>query len=172
MGNQEGLYMSESTESQNTNSDTLRKKPNVLQGLGYFLTLRSYGNELLTRNGRSYLFGMSLIMLLVSTAEAVAWGYLGSTFSPSHQFVGWACSGLFVFMLMWFFDRSLLTSDLLESEHIRTLNGDVIDKIEADNWADKIKDYFKSFWQIKSFILRIGVVALSIPIAIEGTGKS
>lgn len=105
---------------------------------------------------------MSLIMLLVSTAEAVAWGYLGSTFSPSHQYAGWMLSGLFVFMLMWFFDRSLLTSDLLENEHIKTLNGEVITKGTADAISGKIKLFFQEAWHLKSFFLRLGVVALSI----------
>lgn len=147
---------------QYVDNTVIRKKPNAFLKFWFFITLRSYGNDLLTRNGRSYLFGMSLIMLLVSTAEAVAWGYLGSTFSPSHQYTGWILSGLFVFMLMWFFDRSLLTSDLLENEHIKTLNGEVVAKRTSDSVWGKIKIFFEEAWHLKSFFLRLGVVALSI----------
>lgn len=154
--------MTETIQDCESSPNLLRQKPSKLRGLWNFMTLRSYGNDLLTRSDKTYLIGMSLIMLLVSTAEALAWGYLGSTFSPNHQLVAWSCMGLFVFMLMWFFDRSLLTSDLLESEHIKTLNGEFVEKsIEKDS-LDKIKNVFKSIWHYKSFLIRVGVVALSI----------
>lgn len=155
--------MSESVEkSHQVEQVVIRNKPNFFTKFWFFLTLRSYGNDLLTRSGRSYLFGMSLIMLLVSTAEAVAWGYLGSTFSPNHQYIGWISLGLFVFMLMWFFDRSLLTSDLLEREHIKTLNGEVIVEKDTHGVLGKVKKFIIGTWHLKGFIARIGVVGLSI----------
>jgi hypothetical protein len=99
-----------------------RKPASLLDKFWFFLTLRPYGNDLLTRNGRSYLLAMSLITLLVALAEAFSWGYLASTMNRQNIFIGWIGFGIFVFILMWFFDRSLMTSDLLEAEHDLKLN--------------------------------------------------
>ena len=57
-----------------------RRKANVLQRGWHFLTLRPYGNDLLTRSGGGYLILMSLVMFLVAFAEALAWGNFGKTF--------------------------------------------------------------------------------------------
>ena len=155
--------MSESVDkNQNLDAMVIRNKPSFFTDFWFFLTLRSYGNDLLTRSGRNYLFTMSFTMLLASTAEAVAWGYLGSTFSPNYQYTGWISLGSFVFLLMYFFDRSLLTSDLLEREHVKTLNGEIIVEKESQGVLGKAKDVVINVWHLKSFILRIGVVALSI----------
>ena len=138
-----------------------RPKPGVLATLGYTLTLRSYGNNLLTRAGRGYLFGMSLIMLLVALAEAVGWGYLGSTFIPHYPLAGWLSLGGFVFILMWIFDRSLMTADLIDKEHTATLQGLPYPTPTATNAS-----IFTKFWaglcEYFAFIFRLTIALVSL----------
>ena len=100
-----------------------RVQPTRWARLWYVVSLRPYGNDLLTRSSRSALMVMSCLMLLVATAEGIAWGYLGSAFTPQHPWLGGIALGLFVFVLMWLFDRSLVTFDFLEQEHAHTLSG-------------------------------------------------
>ena len=49
-----------------------RKKPNFLQRIIFFMTLRQSGNNLLTSGAKGYLIAMSVIMILVAVAEGVA----------------------------------------------------------------------------------------------------
>ncbi len=92
-------------------------RPNALQRAWYFVTMRPYGRELLTRANNGYLITLALVMLLAAGAEAVAWGYLGTTFTPHQPLWGGAALGCFVFALFWLFDRSLVTHDLMLREH-------------------------------------------------------
>ncbi len=58
-----------------------RPTPSFLQNIFYALTLRVYGNNLLTRAGRGYLWIMTFLMLLVAVVEGVSWGYFGTQMS-------------------------------------------------------------------------------------------
>ena len=130
-----------------------RPKPRWWTHLWFFLTLRPYGNDLLTRHGRGYLLAMSLITLLVALAEAFSWGYLASTMSRTSIWIGWLGFGLFVFTLMWFFDRSLMTADLIEAEHAAKFS-------TQPTSAKTLKN--KTWKANLSFVLRIVLAALSL----------
>ena len=130
----------------------MQKNPNFIIKMWHFLTLRTYHNNLLTTGGGSYLTVVSFIMILAAFSEGFAWGFLGSTFTPETPLLGWIGLGSFVFLLMWFFDRSLASADLLKHEHEKTLNG-----LEKDNFS--FKNFFKNSLP---FIARFVIVILSL----------
>lgn len=130
----------------------MNDKINFLVRIGHFLTLKTYHNNLLTSGGATYLTVVSFIMILAALSEGFAWGFLGSTFTPEQPMIGWIGLGAFVFLLMWFFDRSLASADLLKDEHSKTLNGE---KKEVSSFKKNWKNYLP-------FIVRLGVVCCSL----------
>lgn len=110
-----------------------RKKPHFFQKMIFFITLRQSGNNLLTNGAKGYLVAMSVIMTLVAIAEGVAWGYFGTAFIPTNPMVAGLTVGTFIFLLIWFFDRILLTADFMEHQHRVCLNGD------SETTEDKLK---------------------------------
>lgn len=99
-------------------------KPNVLVKFWHFITFRTYGNQLLTAGGAGYLTLMFAIVSLVAFSEGVAWGYFGTSFTPENPLLGGISLGLFVFLILWFFDKTMATQDLLVNEHAYTLEGE------------------------------------------------
>lgn len=99
-------------------------QPNLFVQFWHFITFRTYGNNLLTTGGASYLTLVFVIVTLVAFSEGVAWGYFGTTFTPENPFVGGVALGLFVFLILWFFDKAMATQDLLANEHAYILEGE------------------------------------------------
>ena len=130
----------------------MSEKINPITRVWHFLTLKTYHNNLLTTGGATYLTVVSFIMILAAFSEGFAWGFLGSTFTPETPVIGWIALGSFVFLLMWFFDRSLASADLLKTEHAKTLNG-----LEKEKFS--IQNFFKNSFP---FIARFGIVILSL----------
>ena len=121
-----------------------------------YLTLKTSGKSLLTRGSSAYLSLLAVVMILVAVAEAIAWGYLGSTFTPNNPYLGAAGLGAFVFILIYFLDRSLLTYDTLEEYHAKTFS---YFKLDKSNKLSKIKMLlFKS----TGFVIRLLIVSISI----------
>ncbi|MEZ2903580.1 DUF4407 domain-containing protein [Acinetobacter terrestris] len=131
----------------------MKEKINPIIKIWHFFTLKTYHNNLLTTGGATYLTVVSFIMILAAISEGFAWGFLGSAFTPESPLIGWLCVGGFVFLLMWFFDRSLASADLLKEEHEKTLNG------EEDQ--DKISPK-RLFFKYSQFVIRLGIVLLSL----------
>lgn len=136
-----------------------RRKPNILQRIVFFITLRQSGNDLLTNSAKGYLIAMSVIMILVAIAEGIAWGYFGTAFVPTNPMVSGLVLGTFVFLLIWFFDRMLLTSDFMEREHRFQLNG--ITETPKDIKESKTSKFFLRVF----FVIRIAIALLSLYIA-------
>ncbi|TXJ07186.1 MAG: DUF4407 domain-containing protein [Acinetobacter sp.] len=136
-----------------------RKKPNFFQRFMFFMTLRQSGNNLLTNGAKGYLIAMSVIVILVAVAEGVAWGYFGTAFIPANPMVSGLIIGVFVFLLIWFFDRMLLTSDFMEHEHRLRLNGGV------ETQADIAKAKKSSVFLTGFFIARLVIALASLWIA-------
>lgn len=99
-------------------------QPNIFVQFWHFITFRTYSNNLLTTGGASYLTLVFVIVTLVAFSEGVAWGYFGTTFTPENPFIGGIALGLFVFLILWFFDKAMATQDLLANEHAYTLEGE------------------------------------------------
>ena len=131
----------------------MNKDPNFIMRIWHFLTLKTYHDNLLTSGGSTYLTVVSFIIVLAAFSEGFAWGFLGSTFTPEAPMVGWIGLGSFVFLLMWFFDRSLASADLLKNEHEKTLNG-----LEKDSFS--FNNIFKN--SLPFIIARFAIVILSL----------
>lgn len=69
--------------------------------------------------------------------------------------------GVFIFGLMWLFDRSLVTTDLIQDEHEVTLKGGVIKRDGFTRFA-VIKSFFAAAWSMKGFMLRVLIALLSL----------
>lgn len=121
-----------------------------------YLTLKTSGRSLLTRGASSYLSLLAVVMILVAIAEAIAWGYLGSTFTPNNPYLGATCLATFVFILIYFLDRSLLTYDTLEEYHVKTFS---YFKLDKSNKLSKIKTLF---FKYSGFVIRLLIVSISI----------
>lgn len=103
---------------------TLTHQPNVFKKFWYFLTFKTHHKNLLTTGGASYLTVISVIVSLAAFSEAFAWGHFGSTFTPETPLLGGIGLGVFIFLLFWFFDRTMATQDMLSNEHAYTLEGE------------------------------------------------
>ena len=138
-----------------------RKKPNLLHRILFFMTLRQSGNNLLTSGAKGYLIAMSVIMILVASAEGVAWGYFGTAFIPANPMISGLVLGIFVFLLIWFFDRMLLTSDFMEHEHRLRLNGDVETKEDINK--SKHAQYRLTAFFIARLIIALASLWIAAP---------
>lgn len=126
--------------------------PNLFQRFWYFLTFKTYQNNLLTSGGANYLTVISVIVSLAALAEAFAWGHFGSTFTPDNPYVGGIVLGMFIYLLFWFFDRTMITQDMMTEEHSKTLEGE---RYIPKNIWEEYKVYF-------IFLTRLGIVITSL----------
>ena len=138
-----------------------RRKPNILQRILFFMTLRQSGNSLLTNSAKGYLIAMSVVMILVSVAEGIAWGYFGTAFIPTNPKMSGIAVGTFVFLLIWFFDRMLLTSDFMEHEHKLSLNG--IPETEEDKRSSKNDKYKRASFLTIRIIVALASLYIAAP---------
>lgn len=104
----------------------------MFKQIWYFLTFKIYQGNLLTAGGANYLTVISVIVFLAALSEGFAWGHFGSTFTPDNPYLGGVVLGSFIFMLFWFFDRTMVTQDMMTEEHAKTLDGE---------------DYVPNFWK-------------------------
>lgn len=96
----------------------------MLKKLWYFLTFKTYQNNLLTSGGANYLSVIAVIVSLAALSEGFAWGHFGSTFTPDNPYLGGFALGVFIFLLFWFFDRTMVTQDMMGDEHAKVLEGE------------------------------------------------
>lgn len=92
-------------------------------GLPSRMSLKPYGDELLTRSGDFWIFCARLIILAMALAEAMAWGYMGSLMSREYPWITGAIAATFVFTLIWVIDASFMTMDLARRKYDRELLG-------------------------------------------------
>lgn len=123
----------------------------MFKQIWYFLTFKIYQGNLLTAGGANYLTVISVIVFLAALSEGFAWGHFGSTFTPDNPYLGGVVLGSFIFMLFWFFDRTMVTQDMMTEEHAKTLDGE---------------DYVPNFWKkcipYFVFMARLGIVITSL----------
>lgn len=123
----------------------------MFKQIWYFLTFKIYQGNLLTAGGANYLTVISVIVFLAALSEGFAWGHFGSTFTPDNPYLGGVVLGSFIFMLFWFFDRTMVTQDMMTEEHAKTLDGEDY----VPNFWEKYKPYFV-------FMARLGIVITSL----------
>lgn len=123
----------------------------MFKQIWYFLTFKIYQDKLLTAGGASYLTVISVIVFLAALSEGFAWGHFGSTFTPDNPYLGGVVLGSFIFMLFWFFDKKMVTQDMMAEEHAKTLDGE---------------DYVPNFWKkcipYFVFMARLAIVITSL----------
>ena len=95
----------------------------TLAGLARRLSLKPYGDELLTRSADFWLFSARLIIITMALAEGIAWGYMGALMSRAYPWLAAAIAGLFVFTLVWIIDATFMTLDLSRGFYERVLLG-------------------------------------------------
>jgi predicted nucleic acid-binding Zn-ribbon protein len=87
------------------------------------LSLKPYGDELLTGGADFWIFSARLIVLTMALAEAMAWGYMGALISRAYPLVTAAVAAIFVFILIWIIDATFMTLDLSRGFYERMLVG-------------------------------------------------
>ena len=87
------------------------------------LSLKPYGDELLTRSGDFWIFSARLIVFTMAAAEALAWGYMGSLMSRGSPLITAAVAAVFVFTLIWIIDASFVTLDTSRAFYEGALTG-------------------------------------------------
>ncbi len=87
------------------------------------LSLKPYGDELLTPGADFWIFSARLIVLTMALAEAIAWGYMGALMSRSSPLAVAAVASLFIFTLIWIVDATFMTLDLSRAFYERALLG-------------------------------------------------
>lgn len=122
-----------------------------LSRFGIFLTFKIYQGNLLTAGGANYLTVISVIVFLAALSEGFAWGHFGSTFTLDNPYLGGVVLGSFIFMLFWFFDRTMVTQDMMTEEHAKTLDGEDY----VPNFWEEYKPYFV-------FMARLAIVITSL----------
>ena len=87
------------------------------------LSLKPYGDELLTGGADFWIFSARLIVLTMALAEAMAWGYMGALISRAYPLFTAAIAAIFVFILIWIIDATFMTLDLSRGFYERMLIG-------------------------------------------------
>ena len=87
------------------------------------LSLKPYGDELLTGGADFWIFSARLIVLTMALAEAMAWGYMGALISRAYPLLTAAIAATFVFILIWIIDATFMTLDLSRGFYERMLIG-------------------------------------------------
>lgn len=75
-------------------------------------TLRPHGDQLLSPTARFWVFCARVLILIMATAEAVSWGYVGSLFGSGFMsFITGLAAGLSLFFVIWLVDATFVTMD-------------------------------------------------------------
>lgn len=89
----------------------------MLNALFRFLSLRPYGNALLSEAGRLWLAVAAFMVIVMATVEAMAWGYMGSAFSESHGLWVGVVIGVMVWLVVFGIDYTLMTFDTARDDY-------------------------------------------------------
>lgn len=83
------------------------------------VSLKPYGDYLLTPGGDFWIFGARTIVVLMAAAEALSWAYLGSQIGRDFPWIAASIAGVFIFSVIWVVDASFITLDLSASFYER-----------------------------------------------------
>jgi hypothetical protein len=116
-----------------------------------YLSLRPYGDSLLTPAGAFWLFAVRIAILLMASAEAMSWSY--AAFYLATGGARWAAgigAFLFTFATVCLIDASLMTLDRWARKNDHRVTNEA-----PAQWANRA-------WDVLSIGTRIGLVALSM----------
>ncbi|MEX2283676.1 MAG: hypothetical protein WEE89_14420 [Gemmatimonadota bacterium] len=117
------------------------------------LAFRPHDNRLLTSSAAFWLFSARILVFVMATAEAAAWGYLGFVFSEG--FIRWITAGIVgaaIFLVVWMIDVSLITMDRAWPEHAKAILGETTARSR------------RQFPESVTFLLRVGLLVGSLTI--------
>ncbi len=98
-------------------------------------SIKPYKNNLLTPGANYWIICIHLVILVMATSEAIAWGYLGSLFGKaSVGYLAAAITFAFMFLIVWVIDVSFVTLDLSRSYYDK-----IILKKETERWVDNTR---------------------------------
>jgi hypothetical protein len=93
-------------------TDRLESLAREIRGLLSQFTLRPHGDQLLSPTARFWIFCARVLILIMASAEAVSWGYVGSLFGSGFMsFVTGLAAGLSLFFVIWLVDATFVTMD-------------------------------------------------------------
>lgn len=105
------------------------------QGRHNLFSIKPYKNNLLTPGANYWIICIHLVILVMATSEAIAWGYLGSLFGKGALgVIAAAITFLFMFLIIWVIDVSFVTLDLSRSYYDK-----IILKKESERWVDNTR---------------------------------
>lgn len=114
-------------------------------------TFRPYGTNLLTPAAAGWLLIVTVLVLIMATAEGVAWGRMMSELSTGPAMIVFGgFVGLAVFAIVWGLDATLMTLDLAAPDYDRKLYG------RSENAV------LSRLTHVGGYLLRIGIVSGSL----------
>jgi len=85
-------------------------------------SLRPHGDQLCAPTARFWIFCARVLILIMATAEAVSWGYVGSLFGTGFMsFVTGLAAATSLFFVIWLADATFVTMDTSRSHYQRLL---------------------------------------------------
>jgi hypothetical protein len=104
------------------------------RGWGSGPTLKLYGDNLASAGARFWIVCASILIVIMATAEAVAWGYVASFFGESLwlRVLASGFVGLSVFAIIWILDATFMTLDLKRSRYEESLHNRSMDNRNGD----------------------------------------
>src|SRR6185503_15057812 len=88
-------------------------------------TLRPHGDQLLTPTARFWIFCARVLILIMASAEAVSWGYVGSLFgSGSMSFFTGLAASVSLFFVIWLVDATFVSMDTSRAYYHKLLATD------------------------------------------------
>lgn len=86
-------------------------------------SLRPHGDQLSAPTARFWIFCARVLILIMATAEAVSWGYVGSLFGSGFMsFVTGLAAGMSIFFLIWLVDATFVTMDTSRAYYHKLLS--------------------------------------------------
>src|SRR5688500_2802426 len=85
-------------------------------------SLRPHGDQLCAPTARFWIFCARVLILIMASAEAVSWGYVGSLFGTGFMsFVTGMAAATSLFFVIWLADATFVTMDTSRSHYQRLL---------------------------------------------------
>ena len=106
-------------------TDRLESLGREVRALLSQFTLRPHGDQLLSPTARFWVFCARVLILIMATAEAVSWGYVGSLFGSGFMsFLTALAAGLSLFFVIWLVDATFVTMDTSRAYYHKLLATD------------------------------------------------
>src|SRR5512134_3544538 len=103
-------------------TDRLESLGREVRSLLSQFTLRPHGDQLLSPTARFWVFCARVLIMIMATAEAVSWGYVGSLFgSGIMSFVTGLAAATSLFFVIWLADATFVTMDTSRAHYQRLL---------------------------------------------------